>query len=343
MYLYQKLSIRYLHPKPSTSCKMTEIKEIVIIVKWSGKEYPVTDLTDQDTVEVLRHEIFRKTQVRPERQKLLNLKYKGKPAADNIKLCALELKPNFKLMMVGSTEADIEDACSLPEDIGEVIDDFDDAEEREESVENSAVYLAKVQRRVRDYKITELSPSREGKHLLVLDIDYTLFDHRSPAEQGTELMRPFLHEFLTSAYEHYDIVIWSATSMRWIEEKMRLLGVASNENYKIMFYLDSNAMISVHVPERGVVDVKPLGVIWGLYKQYSSKNTIMFDDIRRNFMMNPKSGLKIRPFRQAHLNRSKDKELLKLSTYLRHIALYCKDFNLLNHRKWEHYDPKKSS
>jgi len=61
-----------------SSCKMTEIKEIVVIVKWSGKEYPVTDLTDQDTVEVLRHEIFRKTQVRPERQKLLNLKYKGK-------------------------------------------------------------------------------------------------------------------------------------------------------------------------------------------------------------------------------------------------------------------------
>lgn len=341
---------------------MTDINEIVVIVKWSGKEFPLTDLTDQDTVEVLRHEIFRKTQVRPERQKLLNLKHKGKsqisqliqrgyviswfagkPAPDNIKLCTLELKPNFKLMMVGSTEADIEDACSLPDDIGEVIDDFDDAEEREESVENSAVYLAKVQRRVRDYKITELSPPREGKHLLVLDIDYTLFDHRSPAEQGTELMRPFLHEFLTSAYENYDIVIWSATSMRWIEEKMRLLGVANNENYKIMFYLDSNAMISVHVPERGVVDVKPLGVIWGLYKQYSSKNTIMFDDIRRNFMMNPKSGLKIRPFRQAHLNRGKDKELLKLSNYLRQIALYCNDFNLLNHRKWEHYDPKKNA
>lgn len=56
---------------------MTEINEIVVIVKWSGKEYPLTDLTDQDTVEVLRHEIFRKTQVRPERQKLLNLKHKG--------------------------------------------------------------------------------------------------------------------------------------------------------------------------------------------------------------------------------------------------------------------------
>ena len=52
------------------------------------------------------------------------------------------------------------------------------------------------------------SLSREGKKLLVLDIDYTLFDHRSTAETGVELMRPFLHEFLETAYAHYDIAIW---------------------------------------------------------------------------------------------------------------------------------------
>lgn len=65
----------------------------------------------------------------------------------------------------------------------------------------------------------------------------------------------------------------------------------------------------------------------------------MFDDIRRNFIMNPNTGLKIRPFKHAHLNRDKDKELLMLSVYLKDIALHCDDFNLLNHRKWEKYRP----
>ena len=80
-----------------------------------------------------------------------------------------------------------------------------------------------------------LNPCRDGKRLLVLDIDYTLFDHRSPAENPLELMRPckctstklcfsvsrlevschnsfaVLHEFLAAAYAEYDIMIWSAT------------------------------------------------------------------------------------------------------------------------------------
>lgn len=35
--------------------------------------------------------------------------------------------------------------------------------------------LAKIARRVKDYKVEELNPPRDGKRLLVLDVDYTLF------------------------------------------------------------------------------------------------------------------------------------------------------------------------
>lgn len=56
-----------------------------------------------------------------------------------------------------------------------------------------------------------------GKKCLVLDIDYTLFDLNSSAEHPDELARPYLHDFLTACYEYYDIIIWSATNMKWVE------------------------------------------------------------------------------------------------------------------------------
>jgi DNA-binding LytR/AlgR family response regulator len=53
-----------------------------IVVKWSGKEYTVDSLGEEDDVAALKAAIQAATGVRPERQKLLNLKAKGmQPAA----------------------------------------------------------------------------------------------------------------------------------------------------------------------------------------------------------------------------------------------------------------------
>lgn len=65
----------------------------------------------------------------------------GANAPDDLKLGLLELKPNYKLMMVGSLESDIKDVESRPLD-SLVVDDFDDAEEKKEiSIHNSEVFL----------------------------------------------------------------------------------------------------------------------------------------------------------------------------------------------------------
>ncbi|XP_056118237.1 ubiquitin-like domain-containing CTD phosphatase 1 isoform X3 [Rhinichthys klamathensis goyatoka] len=320
---------------PSSSTSMS----VSVIIKWGGQEYSISTLSEEDTVLDLKQSIKSLTGVLPERQKLLGLKVKGKPADDEVKLGDLKLKPNTKIMMMGTRE---ENVLAPPPENDDVVNDFDIEEEVTE-VENREENLAKIARRVKDYKVDELNPPRPGKRLLVLDIDYTLFDHKSCAETGQELMRPYLHEFLTSAYEDYDIVIWSATSMKWIDAKMKELGVTDNPNYKITFMLDSAAMITVHTPKRGVVEVKPLGVIWGKYSEfYDRKNTVMFDDIGRNFLMNPQNGLKIRPFMKAHLNREKDKELYKLSLYLKEIAK-LEDFLGLNHKHWERFLSKRQN
>jgi len=309
---------------------MTETSSIVI--KWAGKEYPIEGLTNETSVLSLKELIYEKTNVLPARQKLLNLKHKGKPPTDETLLVNLNLKNGAKIMMMGSSEQAIKDVSEVINDPS-VINDFEEEIAQQLSTEYREEYLNKVSNRVKSYEVKILNEPREGKKLLVLDIDYTLFDHKSAAETGRELMRPYLHEFLTTAYEDYDIVIWSATNMKWIEEKMKVLGCDNHPDYKLTFYLDSRAMISIHADKYGVIEVKPLGVIWGKFPQYNKDNTIMFDDLRRNFLMNPFNGLKIRP---PHTSRSTDKELLKLSAYLKKISTLS-SFETLDHKHWEKY------
>ncbi|KAM1023738.1 hypothetical protein ACFX2I_044515 [Malus domestica] len=94
-------------------------------------------------------------------------------------------------------------------------------------------------------------------------------------------------------------------------------------------------MITVQFDSRGIFDCKPLCLIWTQFPEfYSSKNTIMFDDLRRNFAMNPQNGLIIKPFKKAHSSRDSDHELLKLTTYLLAIA-ELDDLSNLDHNNWQ--------
>ena len=312
---------------------------IDLYVKWSGQEFRFEDLPDTTTITELKQLAYHKTGVRPERQKLLGIK--ATPKSEKLgesTLRDLKVKNGAKIMLMGSKEDTIAAVNTIPDDLPDIVDDFNKQSDKL-LPEELELFQKKVQRRVKDYQVKVLNEPRKGKKLLVLDIDYTLFDHRSVGEKGVELMRPFLHEFLTGAYVYYDIVIWSATDMKWIEVKMQELGVAQNANYEITFYLDSKAMVSVVTPEYGFVETKALGVIWGKYPDhYNEENTIIFDDLQRNFLMNPQNGLKVKPFKNAHTSRYKDKELPKLLKYL--IAISKLDsFKHLDHSQWETYKP----
>ena len=196
-------SLRKKESKKPLSQKMSESKgdTINLVIKWAGKEYPLDDLPLSSTVQDLKNVIQTKTNVLPVRQKLLNLRYKGKAPSDDQHLSSLSLKNGTKIMMMGSVEQTIQEANEVPTDLPTIIDDFDDATEQKLSIEYREEYLAKVANRVQNYEVKILNELREGKKLLVLDIDYTLFDHRTPAEKGEELMRPHLHEFLSTAYK----------------------------------------------------------------------------------------------------------------------------------------------
>ena len=87
----------------------------------------------------------------------------------------------------------------------------------------------------------------------------------------------------------------------------------------------------------GLFECKPLAFLWGKFPDfYKPDNTIMIDDLRRNFIYNKQNGLVIKPFKHAHRTKDTDKELLHLRIYLLKIA-GLEDFRSLRHSKWEEY------
>ncbi|GJP36532.1 hypothetical protein CLOM_g8472 [Closterium sp. NIES-68] len=290
-------------------------EEMTLGVRWAGKDLTVRASGD-DTVGELKRRLCEATGVLPARQKLLNLKLGGRPAGDSTLLSQLVIKPTVKIMMMGTVESEI---VLDPLEAPEVVDDLELADEEAVEIKDRPENIAKLRRRSKHFQLKVLNPPRAGKRLLVLDIDYTLFDHVSTAENARELMRPYLHD------------------MRWVEVKMRELGVLGHSDYKVLALMDHMAMITVQSPTHGVFDCKPLAILWDKFPEhYSEANTIMFDDLRRNFVMNPRNGLTIRPYRRAHANRASDRELARLTEYLLAIA-DLDDWSQLDHNQWERF------
>jgi len=210
-------------------------------------------------------------------------------------------------------------------------------------VQNDRRNLRKIKEAVASTNVNLMNPLREGKSLLVLDLDYTILDTK-PLTSGTlppsMCARPHLHEFLEAVYLNYDICIWSQTSWIWLETKLAELGiVGSDRPYKIAFVLDKKSMFQVFTKRDGKDfqhHVKPLKVIWSLFPQYTAKNTIHIDDLGRNFALNPCEGLKISAFKDCHTTRAmQDRELVSLSRYLTHIATSGTSFQTFEHKSWK--------
>lgn len=96
-------------------------------------------------------------------------------------------------------------------------------------------------------QITILGRSRTGKKLLVLDLDLTLCHYVRRGRRFNITSRPYLHFFLKEAYKIYDIIIWSATKRTALKNKLILLGMLTNDDYRLLAYLWSDAMDMVTI------------------------------------------------------------------------------------------------
>ncbi|KZT69795.1 HAD-superfamily subfamily IIID h [Daedalea quercina L-15889] len=330
---------------PLTEAEISE-KWVHLYFTWSGKPFEL-DVAESDRVDDLKALLQSLTDVPPERQKILGL-VKGKQPPDEETIANLKLVSGRKFTLVGTPQGqEIKDPSQLeflPDVVNDLDIDFSANPAAAEAYINDRRNQRKIRESTRKLEVNVIHPLREGKRLLVLDLDYTILDTK-PLTSGAlpphECARPRLHEFLEAIYPYYDICIWSQTSWIWLETKLVELGmIGGGHNYEISFVLDKKPMFIVFSRRDGRPykhHVKALQIIWNHFPQFNASNTIHVDDLGRNFALNPGEGLKIAPFKDAHLPQAMvDRELDKLTRYMVHIATVHQDFRDVDHKNWQH-------
>eukprot|EP00752_Nemacystus_decipiens_P002670 g2498.t1 len=298
-----------------------------LVAKWQGKTIELPELARSTTIGEVKEMLCERTRVLAKRQKLVGLSVGGRPAADDCPLERIRLKTPHRFILMGTPEAEIFVDPGEKDDLPEVFDDFDldvshASEAWRQAIENSD-NLAKFTEKT---ELHFMNPPREGKALLVLDLDHTLLDFTTRETTSPEQMkRPHMDAFLTAVYEYYDLAIWSQTSWRWLELKLTELGFLSNPNYRICTVLDKTSMFGVTSTKKDGEQkrhhVKPLKIIWDKHPRWNASNTLHVDDLARNFALNPKNGVKVKAFRRRNGRLpTDDDELMLLARYLVLVA-----------------------
>ncbi|KAH9483953.1 Ubiquitin-like domain-containing CTD phosphatase 1 [Psilocybe cubensis] len=297
---------------PEISHELAEEHWTKLQFTWISKSYKV-EIADSDRLYDLKAAIYSLTKVPNERQKILGL-VKGKLPPDEVRISELTILPTKKFTLIGTPEGDeIKDPSqleSLPDVVNDLDVDFTENMVASNRYQHDTRNIRKVQEAIRNLNINIIHPLRQGKKLLVLDIDYTILDTK-PLTSGSlppaECARPGLHEFLEAIYPYYDIL-----------DKTSMFTVFTERDSKPWTH-----------------SVKALQIIWSHFPQFNATNTIHVDDLSRNFALNPKEGLKISAFKNAHTPQAwEDRELYKLARYMVYIA-NIDDFTTLSHKNWK--------
>eukprot|EP00980_Cylindrotheca_fusiformis_P000234 scaffold52_cov183-Cylindrotheca_fusiformis.AAC.13 len=340
---------------------MEESNGITLIAKW-GKERVTLDRLDSGTtIGQVKDLLSCRTGVLPKRQKLIGLKAMSSKVHDEILLKELKVKNGKKngssegtvheFIMMGTKEENIFVDPNEKDDLPDVVDDFD-----LDFNAGSSEWLQHVANGDNLKKFTEsttihiMNEPRPGKPLLVLDLDHTLLDFSSKrlqrdsttdrvgAGMAAAMKRPYMDEFLVRAYKHYDLVVWSQTSWRWLETKLTELGMLTHPGYRFCFVLDKTSMFTVKSTKRNgssvVHHVKPLQIIWSKFPQWGSHNTAHVDDLSRNFALNLGSGLKVSAYFRKKAKARNDAELFGLAKYLEELAETKANFDDINFSEW---------
>jgi len=322
---------------------MADAMEVPDLEEWTvewGTEKITLELHEAQTLQDIQNLLEVETEVPTEKQKILGLKTRSKePITASTLVGDLKVRKN-KFKMVGSavilkTREDFDDIPTIIDDM-----DIDFVPDYSKIGKKNATYRRKLEDLVKNTEINIINAPRKGKKLLVLDLDYTLFDMKGMRKTSDQLSlkRPFTDDMFRRLYPYYDFVIWSQTRWQWIEIKLTELCIIPNFN--ITFILDKTQMPKIcSRTKRGMKthQIKPMELIWRRFPEfYNEHNTIHVDDLGRNFARNTQNGLKCTAYKHSSTAKFTDTELRDLTEYF----LLIKDMGSLkslDHDNWRKY------
>ncbi|GAA5984063.1 hypothetical protein JCM11641_005585 [Rhodosporidiobolus odoratus] len=321
--------------------------EYELVMAWRG-EKRVVKIKEMDTVGDLKQLLWSLTTVPPERQKIVGL-VRGKLPGDEEEVVKLGLGDTSlkkkEFMMIGTPEGEESKAVGpSAQDEGDL--DYGQAEAQKKAY--LAVQSVRNRRKLKEHaeklQVDVMAPPRPGKKLLVCDLDYCIMDTRGwqePAFSTQLFMRPYLHDMLKAISPWYDVIFWSQTHWRWLEQKLielDIIGPSKKGDYHIVTTLDRSPMFSVYSEKDGKPwkhEVKALGIIWAKFPEYTAESTIHIDDLGRNFAMNVKNGLRVHAYKDALTrgNDQTDREMLYVAKYLLQLVNIA-DVTQLDHSRF---------
>jgi len=338
-----------------------------LVAKWGKNKVHLSNLSTTITIGEVKEMLSYKTGVLPKRQKLIGISLRNSSTKVSDDSCLQDIKTKggtknksnndmvleHSFILMGTPEDKIFVDPSEKMDLPEVVDDFD-----LDFSAGSTEWFRHVTNEENLRKFTEsteihvMNEPRQGKPLLVLDLDHTLLDFSSRAllhssattSVAASMKRPYMDQFLAQVYPFYDMVVWSQTSWRWLETKLIELNMLTNPNYKFCFVLDKTSMFSItsiHKTKKKEYRhfIKPLKIIWSQFpSNWGPHNTVHLDDLARNFALNPQSGLRVTAFHRKKIKAGKrDVELLGLGKYLESLGSMRPSmaFDRVDFRRWQ--------
>lgn len=342
---------------------------VKVTLIWGRKKWDL-NLQLESTYGELQTLIYTLTGVAISDQKIL-LRYKGEQPGKGHTLSELNVRENSIINVIGVPQNQAKTIKKLESTVHSnmIVDDlnwkkkFSSVYSIVDITEATLNLSALLQETKGSDKFYYINPPRDTKPLIVLDLDHTLLHFSSKQTRKVErMMRPYMHEFLSRVYKHYDICIWSQTKWSWVEIKLYELGMLTHPNYRLCFALDDSHTTQIRLdyttrsleryrkqletkgannvdfsitPEgkvRRFHSVKPLQLIWELNNKWNASNTIHIDDLEKNFVYNPQSGFVCSQY--VRKNSKKDKELIEIAGYLEHIVATGLPFDKFDHRAW---------